>query len=229
MTTDEWPQSVAAARAQQIKWAGKLKLQSFPVSLLRATTRVVGVDVGVDSATQQLRAAAVLVDPINAELRDMAVATATAQFPYVPGYLSYREVPVILAALAKLAVTPDILFCDGQGIAHPRQFGIACHLGLLQNCPSIGIAKSLLFGTAKSPAAKFGAHSVIEVQGNAVGMALRSREQVKPIYLSPGHKINLLDALQWTLHFCRGFKLPEPTRLADQIASRRHKKWQTVD
>jgi len=222
-----WPDSLAAAKVDQCRLATQVQLKSFPLSNLNSIKKVAGVDVGVDVVSGKLRAAAVLIDPITAELIEWCVAQQAAQFDYQPGYLSYRELPVVLEALEGLSSIPDIIFCDGQGIAHPRGVGIASHLGVLVQRPTIGVAKKLLFGRSREPENKLGSHTLIKYQHQILGCALRSRVNVKPIYVSPGHLITVSDATAWVMHFSRGYKLPEPTRIADRIASRRTKAWQS--
>lgn len=136
-------------------------------------------------------------------------------FPYIPGLLAFREAPVLLEAFAKLAQEPDLILIDGQGLAHPRRFGIACHLGLLLDKPTIGCAKSRLFGQHDEPADRQGRFAdLYDDNGNMIGAVVRTREHTRPIYVSIGHKVDLPTAIQYTLACCRGYRLPEPTRQA---------------
>ena len=144
------------------------------------------------------------------------------QFPYVPGLLSFREIPVLLAALAKLKVLPDLLFCDGQGIAHPRRMGLATHLGISLNRPTIGCAKSRLMGTHSQPGEKKGKWSPLldpKNRNEQVGAVLRTRSGVSPIYVSQGHRVSLATAIQLTLSVTEGLRIPRPTRDADCFAA----------
>lgn len=154
------------------------------------------------------------------ELR--VVATAVAQgrldFPYIPGLLSFRESPLTIAAWEKLSFTPDLILVDGQGVAHPRRFGLASHLGLLWDKPTIGCAKSLLCGRHKVPGAEAGSYAEVIDGGETIGAALRTRRGAKPVYVSIGHKVDLATAISWVLKCCRGYRLPEPTRLAHLAA-----------
>lgn len=180
---------------------------------------IAGIDVGFEDEGRITKAATcVLTFP---ELRQIesAVARRPTDFPYVPGLLSFREIPAILEALKQLRAAPDMLFCDGQGRAHPRRLGIAAHLGLITGLPSVGIAKSLLCGVHEPVAAEKGSYSWLVHRGETVGAALRTRFNVKPVYVSAGHKISLESALEYVMHCVTRYKLPEPTRLADKLAS----------
>lgn len=149
-----------------------------------------------------------------------ALAVRPVRFPYVPGLLSFREAPTLIAAARKLRVEPDVFMFDGQGLAHPRRFGIACHVGLLIDRPSLGCAKSRLCGTHDLPANTAGASCPLLHNGDLVGRVLRTRAGVKPVYVSVGHKITLDDAVRLTLRCCTKYRLPEPTRLAHQLVTR---------
>ena len=140
------------------------------------------------------------------------------RFPYILGLLSFRESPLILAALERLTLTPGLLLVDGQGVAHPRRFGIACHLGLLADLPAIGCAKSILRGRHGPLGEEEAASAELLHDGEVVGAALRTRTGVTPVYISVGHKLDLASAIKWTLALCRGYRLPEPTRLAHRAA-----------
>lgn len=148
-------------------------------------------------------------------------AIVPLEFPYVPGLLSFREIPVLLKALRKLQTMPDLLFCDGQGYAHPRRFGLASHLGVVLDRPSIGCAKSILIGTHKPVPVKAGSWTPLidEKAGNeCIGAALRTRTGVRPIYISQGHRVSLESAIRLTLAVTDGFRIPRPTRDADHYA-----------
>jgi deoxyribonuclease V len=154
-------------------------------------------------------------------------ATLPLQFPYIPGLLSFREIPVLLAALAKLKRMPNLLYCDGQGYAHPRRLGLASHLGVLLNRPTIGCAKSLLIGTHVALETKAGSWVPLvdeKAGGERIGAALRTRQSVRPIYVSPGHRISLETAIRLTWEVCDGYRIPRPTRDADHFASERKRK-----
>lgn len=136
-------------------------------------------------------------------------------FPYVPGLLSFREAPLYAEALGRLRVRPDLILCDGQGIAHPRGLGLAAHLGLILDLPAIGVAKSRLVGEHREPSAKRGASTRLMYEGHCVGRVLRTRDGVRPLYVSPGHRIGIDEAAAIVLTMATGYRLPEPTRRAD--------------
>ena len=146
-------------------------------------------------------------------------AMRTLEFPYVPGFLSFREIPVLLDALTKLKQMPDLLFCDGQGYAHPRRMGLASHMGIVSELPSIGCAKSILIGTHEKLGSAAGSWTPLidtKSENETIGAAVRTRDGVKPIYVSPGHRVSLETAIRLTLSVGDGFRVPKPTRLADR-------------
>ena len=163
------------------------------------------------------------------EMEDVerAYAVVPLEFPYIPGLLSFREIPVLLAALAKLKRMPDLLYCDGQGYAHPRRLGIASHLGVLLDRPTIGCAKSLLIGTHGPLAEKAGSSVALideKAGGERIGTVLRTRDGVLPIYVSQGHRVRLESAVRFTLQVCDGYRIPRPTRDADHFAGETKRK-----
>lgn len=147
-------------------------------------------------------------------------ATRKLTFPYIPGLLAFREIPVLLAAFRKLKVLPDLIFCDGQGLAHPRRFGIACHLGLLLDRPTVGVAKSRLVGQYEEPDDVSGAWSPLTDGGDRIGAALRTRPGTRPVFVSPGNRISLKSALRLTMATYEGYRIPKPTREADAYVGR---------
>lgn len=180
---------------------------------------VAGVDVGFEQGNTITRAAVVVLRFPELELHEHSIARQTTRFPYIPGLLSFREVPAVLEALAGLRQPPDLLLCDGQGIAHPRRFGIACHLGVLTDIPAIGVAKSLLVGRHEPVPDTRGAWMPLLHRGERVGAALRTRPRVKPIYVSVGHRIGLETAIDFVLRCTTRYRLPETTRYAHRLAS----------
>jgi deoxyribonuclease V len=178
-----------------------------------------GADVAFIGETLAVAGVIVFAWP-DLDVVDISVATREVDFPYVPGLLSFREVPVITAAFRKLSVRPDVLFCDGQGTAHPRRFGFACHVGVTLAVPTIGVAKSRLIGEAREPGACRGASTALMDRGELIGRVLRTRDGVKPLYISPGHLMDMPTAVRMVLAAGRGFRLPEPTRQADQLVAR---------
>jgi deoxyribonuclease V len=161
-------------------------------------------------------------------LVETQVAQGKPSFPYVPGLLSFRESPLTLAACEKLTVTPDLILVDGQGIAHPRRLGLASHLGLLLNTPTIGCAKSLLCGRYEEPGIDAGSYTEVMDGSETIGVALRTKAELKPVYVSIGHKVDLQAAIHWILECCRGYRLPEPTRLAHLAAGGNLKPQSTI-
>jgi deoxyribonuclease V len=152
------------------------------------------------------------------------------KFPYVPGLLSFREIPALVAAFESLNVSADLIFCDGHGYAHPRRFGLACHLGVVLDVPSIGVAKSILIGECKDPAIRAGSTSALlhAPTGEQIGTAVRTATGVKPVYVSQGHRISLDRATEFTLAVCDGFRIPRPTRDADHFVNEIRRKPKAV-
>lgn len=174
---------------------------------------------GIDASYRDVgRAAVVVLHLPDFEVVDSAVATAAVDFPYVPGLLSFRESPVVLAAMEKLTVRPDVLMLDGQGIAHPRRFGIACHVGLLTGIPAIGVAKSVLTGRFENLGEAAGDTAPLTYRGTIIGTALRSKPRTNALIISPGHQIDLETSVALVLRCLKGYRLPEPTRQAHNLA-----------
>jgi deoxyribonuclease V len=180
---------------------------------------VAGVDVGFEEQGKITRAAVVVLRLDGLSLIEQVIARQPTRFPYIPGLLSFRECPAILAALEKLTVLPDLLLCDGQGIAHPRRFGIACHLGVLTNLPSIGVGKSRLVGKHGPVPDTRGDWTPLVDRRETVGAVLRTRTGVSPIFVSPGHRISLPTAIDYVMACTTRYRLPETTRAADKLAS----------
>ena len=186
---------------------------------LEPVRRVAGVDVGFEAAGTVTRAAVAVLRYPELDVLETAIARRPTAFPYIPGLLSFRELPAVLAALEQLREPPDLLLCDGQGIAHPRRFGIASHLGLLVDIPAIGVAKTRLCGTHEEPPNQRGAWTPLWGQGEIIGAVLRNRPGVKPLYISPGHRVGLETALAYVMGCCTRYRLPETTRHAHRLAS----------
>ena len=179
---------------------------------------IAGVDISVNRAQGKATGAAVVLNYPELGLVEIKIVDGKLDFPYVPGLLSFREAPLALAACQSLTLTPDLILVDGQGIAHPRRIGLASHLGLFLDTPTIGCAKSLLCGSHEEPGEKPGSYAEIVDRGETIGVALRTRLGIKPVYISIGHKIDLRAAIYWVLECCRGYRLPEPVRLAHLAA-----------
>ncbi|MCZ6598958.1 MAG: deoxyribonuclease V [Planctomycetota bacterium] len=191
------------------------------VRVVRRTTfrrldTVAGVDISVKN--DEARAAVVVLAFPGMEIVETATAVRPIEFPYVPGLLGFREVPAIAEAYEKLAVEPDLLLVDGHGLAHPRRFGVACYVGVELGRPAIGCGKSLLVGEHRDPAARRGSRTRLEHRGEVIGAVLRTRDGVKPIYVSIGHRVDLPTAVKIVLRCARRYRLPEPIRAADRIA-----------
>ena len=169
------------------------------------------------SADDRVAAAVVVLDADTLEVLDSATAVGTAGFPYIPGLFAFRELPVLTRALADLATTPDVLLCDGQGLAHPRRFGLACHLGVLTGLPTLGVAKTPLLGHWDEPGPSRGDGSDVHDDGETVARVLRTQDGVKPLTVSTGHLITLDDACALVLRAAPRYRLPETTRLADRL------------
>lgn len=182
---------------------------------------VAGVDISAPNARGVAKGAVVVLSYPELALVDTSVVEQRIDFPYVPGLLSFREAPAAVAAFEKLILTPDLILVDAQGIAHPRRLGFASHLGLLLDAPTIGCAKSILCGKHQPLGIEAGCHAELIDNDEVVGAALRTKEHTTPIYVSIGHKVDLATALRWVMNCCRGYRLPEPTRLAHLAAGGR--------
>lgn len=180
---------------------------------------VAGIDVGFEDEGKTTRAAVVVLSFPSLQVHEQTIARRSTTFPYIPGLLSFREVPAVLDALEKLKTTPDLLLCDGQGTAHPRRLGIACHIGLVTNLPAIGVGKSLLVGKHEEVPDQKGAWTPLIHKGETIGAVLRTRVGTKPLYISPGHRIRLTTAIDYVLRCTTKYRLPETTRYAHKLAS----------
>ena len=182
---------------------------------------VAGVDMGFeDNGTISRAAVAVLSFP-DLQLQEQSIAKRPTSFPYIPGFLSFREIPAVLDALQKINTIPDIILCDGQGIAHPRRMGIASHLGVIIDMPTIGVAKSWLIGDYEEVSQEKGSWQPLIHKNETIGAVLRTRSNVKPVYVSSGHRISLPTAIDYVLRCTPKYRLPETTRIADKLASNR--------
>lgn len=209
-----WDVSPAEAMALQESLAGSV----VRVDRLEAVRHVCGIDVDFTENGAVARAAAVVLSFPGLELREHAVAARKVSFPYIPGLLSWREIPAALVALEKLSITPDLLFCDGHGVAHPRRCGLASHIGLLAGLPSIGVGKTRLIGEHRPPSARRGAWEPLMDRGEQIGAVLRTRTGVKPVYVSIGHRVSLETAIGYVLACAPRYRLPETIRWAHRLA-----------
>jgi deoxyribonuclease V len=211
----EWRVTPRQAREMQLRLRGSVR----PYDDLGPVQRVAGVDVGFEGGGSVTRAAVAVLSFPGLRLLDRALAKRPTCFPYVPGLLSFREIPAVLDALQLLERTPDLLLCDGQGYAHPRRFGLACHLGVLTDLPSIGVAKTRLIGDHEPVGRRKGDRAWLVDAEETIGAVLRTRDDVKPLYVSVGHRISLGTAIDYVLACTTCYRLPETTRLAHRIAS----------
>ncbi len=209
-----WQVSVAQAVDIQRSLAGQVSTSGGVIT----PRYIAGVDISAPRASGLATGAVVVLSYPELRMVEAKVARGRLAFPYISGLLSFRESPLILAACQELTITPDLILVDGQGIAHPRRMGLASHLGLLLNTPTIGCAKSRLCGEHGEPGNEPGSYAELLDRGEVIGAALRTKSGVKPIYVSIGHKVDLRTAINWVLECCRGYRLPEPTRLAHLAA-----------
>jgi len=204
---------------QAIALQQDLRSQVILTDQLGEVRYVAGVDVGFEAAGTITRAAVAVLNLDDLQVGDRAIARRPTTFPYIPGLLSFREIPAVVDALQKLTVRPDLILCDGQGTAHPRRFGIACHLGLIIDLPTIGVAKSLLVGKHADLADEKGSYQPLIHKNETIGVALRTRVGTKPVYISPGHRISLDTAIAYVMCCTTKYRLPETTRHAHKLAS----------
>ncbi len=211
----DWDMTSVQAQEIQRELAKRVskKCEIHDVSL------VAGVDISSPDAGGVATGAVVVLHYPELEVAECKTARKRLSFPYIPGLLSFRESPLILAACERLSLTPDLILVDGQGVAHPRRLGLASHLGLLWDKPTIGCAKSRLCGRHEPVAPEPGCSAQLIDDNEVIGAALRTKKWSAPLYISIGHKVDLATALQWVLNCCRGYRLPEPTRLAHLAAA----------
>jgi deoxyribonuclease V len=209
-----WQVSTAEARELQLKLASRVSRANEVVS----PRYIAGVDISVDRIRDEARGAVVVLSYPELRVVETRVVEGRVDFPYVPGLLSFREAPLTLAAFERLNIAPDLILFDGQGIAHPRRLGLAAHLGLFLDTPTVGCAKSRLCGSHRIPGPEAGSYAELVDGDEIIGAALRTKAGVKPVYVSIGHKISLESAIHWVTRCCRGYRLPEPTRLAHLAA-----------
>ncbi len=212
MITHPWDISPREAIRLQRKLAHKVRVEPLAAEV----RTVAGTDCAFLHGGKRIVAAAVLCDVKTMEVVASAHEVRPCKFPYVPGLLSFREAPAVIAAVKKLPLPVDLLMCDGQGLAHPRGLGLASHVGLLLDVPTIGVAKSRLCGRHREPGPKRGCRTQLRDKGKVIGWVVRTRTNVKPLYISVGHRITPAEAVRWALACCRGVRLPQPTRRAHQ-------------
>ena len=214
----DWDGSIAAARALQVELAQRVLVRDDFREPLRT---VAGLHVGFEDGGAVTRVAAVLLDAETVEVIDQQVARLATAIPRLPGMSGFRHLPALLQALELLSQRPDLAFVEGHGIAHPRRLGIASHFGVAAGLPSIGVARTILVGTAAPLHGIRGAHTPLRDGGQQVGWLLRSKHGCDPLVVSPGHRISMTAAAQLAMRFTTSFRLPDPIRLAGRLASRR--------
>ena len=213
-----WDMSVQDARALQLQLAPMVSCASAIGGQVR---HLAGTDISPPDSGGNVRAAVVVLSYPGLQLEEVSFAEGKPGFPYIPGLLSFREIPLVLDAMEGLKLCPDIIIADGQGLAHLRRFGLACHIGILTDTPTIGCAKSRLVGSHAPLGGEAGSRAELVDRGEVVGMVLRTRADVSPVYVSVGHKVDLASASEWVLAALAGRRLPETTRLAHQAAAGR--------
>src|SRR5437879_5060963 len=209
-----WPSTEAEALAEQDRIRRLVQI----TGTLGRVRLVAGLDVAYANDSAQLAAAVVVLDAESLLPVEQRLFRGEATFPYVPGLLAFRELPGLVEALRKVEAAPDVLVCDGHGIAHPRRAGLACHVGVLTGLPTIGVAKSRFIGTYDEPAAHRGAWADLIDEGEVIGRALRTRPGTRPVYVSVGHLVTLDVACELTMKLTPAHRLPEPIRAADHAA-----------
>lgn len=210
-----WQITASEAKQIQLELASQVSHKSNHIK----SRFIGGVDISAPNQAGLARAAAVVLSYPELDIVEVKTIEDKPNFPYVPGLLSFREAPLVLAVCEKLSVSPDLIIVDGQGIAHPRRFGVASHLGLILDTPTIGCAKSRLCGTHSPVTSQAGDYADLIDNGEIIGVALRTKLNTKPVYVSIGHMIDLSTAINWIMNCCRGYRLPEPSRLAHLAAS----------
>lgn len=201
---------------QALKIQKELAGQVSQENHLRTTPEwIAGADISMSVKSKEAFAGIVVLNARTLEIADEYFIKGKIDFPYIPGLLSFREAPLLLKLFKKVTPAPQLVFFDGQGVAHPRKLGLASHMGLFLNCPTIGCAKSRLIGAYREPGLKKGCRSrLVDPENNTLGTVLRTRENCKPVFISVGHQIDLETAARWTMKCTTRYRIPEPTRLA---------------
>jgi deoxyribonuclease V len=212
------PLDLSTAEARRLQEVLRREVREDPLLDPAAVGLIAGTDISYLRERKLALGAAVLMSYPGLEVLETRTSALEVYFPYVPGLLSFRELPALLPALEALGREPDLIFVDGQGLAHPRGFGLASHLGVLTGIPTIGCAKSRLVGEAEEPGDDVGDWAPLYYEGRTVGAVLRTRRGVKPLYISVGHMVDLATSLRMVLDCLRGVRLPEPQRRAHLIA-----------
>ena len=214
-SSHRWDLTPREAIAVQQQLRHEVRLRPFR----RRVGTIAGADISYNKFSDVIYAAVVVLSLDDLQIIDSAGVRATVKFPYIPGLLSFREAPALLEAWVGLKVKPDVLMLDGQGLAHPRRFGIACHIGLILDLPTIGCAKSILVGQHGELELDAGSHAPLVDKGGIVGVALRTKKKVAPVYISAGHLMDLNSAIDLTMRSVSKYRQPEPTRQAHLLVN----------
>jgi deoxyribonuclease V len=204
--------------AQAVEIQNNLSDRVIKHDILPDIKYIAGVDMSIRRTSKTAIASVVLLNYPGLEIIEIQTASGDLEFPYIPGLLSFRELPLTIAACEKLSITPDLIVVDGQGIAHPRRIGLASHLGIIMDIPTIGCAKSRLCGSHTEPENEPGDYTNLIDKDEIIGAVVRTKHGVKPVYVSIGHRISLDTAINWIIRCCRGYRLPQPIRLAHLAA-----------
>ena len=217
-TLPDWDGDIDAARALQVELAAQVVVRDGFRQPLRT---IAGFGTGFEDEGATTRAAAVLIDANSGQVLASEVARTHTRMPYISGLLSFRELPALLLALERLPQAPDLAFVDGHGIAHPRGLGVAAHFGVATGLPAVGVAKKILVGSGSEPHQMRGAYTPLRQNGTQVGWILRSKVDCNPLVVSPGHRVSMASVADLVMRFTGKYRLPEPTRLANRLASSR--------
>lgn len=217
------PRDMEALRRRQAEIAERVILRNELPPLDRIRT-VAGADISCGRFSKTGYAAVVVLSYPGCQILEIAQASGELEFPYIPGYLAFREWPLVERCLADLTTKPDVLICDGQGIAHPRRAGLASHIGVLSGLITVGCAKSRLVGDYREPGEKRGSASDLLLDGEKVGEVIRAKDRVKPLFVSPGHRIDFARATELILSLCKKYRQPETTRAAHEVVNEIRKK-----
>jgi deoxyribonuclease V len=210
----QWPHPWNVSYREALRIQERLRANISLTNVTRKVSSVAGADVSYSKKGGEAAAAIVVFSYPDLDLIDEAFVNGKISYPYIPGLLSFREAPLLLEAFQRLRRPPDVVLYDGQGIAHPRGFGLACHMGVLLDIPSIGCAKKKLVGDFGEVGLQTGSTTPLTIAGTIVGAVIRTRRGVKPVFVSPGHRVDVESSIQLVLGTCRGFRLPEPIRRA---------------
>lgn len=212
-----WDVCYADALSIQYKLAREIVLDDGRASKLK---KIAGADISYSKNDDLFFAGVVVLDADTLNIIEEAGAMERVSFPYIPGLLSFREAPALIKAFEKVRSKPDVIMFDGQGIAHPRRLGLASHMGLFLDVPSLGCAKKKLVGEFEEPGIKKGSYSELIHRGDKIGAVLRTKDNVKPVFISPGHRIGIARSIETVFLCCNGYRIPEPTRQAHLLVNR---------